>query len=57
MTNVKSFLIILLNWSTPKRITDTITIMEKIGHFLDDAVVKIYKNLKKKAIIKVNVHH
>lgn len=30
----------------PKDRADTITVMEKIGHFLDDAVAKIYKNLK-----------
>ena len=30
----------------PKEKADTITIMEKIGHFLDDAVSKIYKDLK-----------
>lgn len=41
----------------PKEKADTITIMEKIGHFLDDAVLKIYKKLKKKGIVKVNVHH
>lgn len=30
----------------PKEKTDTVTIMEKIGHFLDDAVAKKYKQLK-----------
>ena len=30
----------------PKERADTITVMEKIGHFLDDAVSKIYKNLR-----------
>ena len=30
----------------PKEKADTITIMEKIGHFLDDAVAKKYKQLK-----------
>ncbi|MEK9614619.1 MAG: amidophosphoribosyltransferase, partial [Flavobacteriaceae bacterium] len=30
----------------PKERADTITVMEKIGHFLDDAVAKIYKKLK-----------
>ena len=37
----------------PKEKADTITIMEKIGHFLDDAVSKIYKNLKKEGYNKV----
>lgn len=36
----------------PKEKADTITIMEKIGHFLDDAVSKIYKNLKKEGYSK-----
>ena len=31
----------------PKEKADTITVMEKIGHFLDDAVAKIYKTLRK----------
>ncbi|MCL8008239.1 amidophosphoribosyltransferase [Gelidibacter japonicus] len=30
----------------PKEKADTVTIMEKIGHFLDDAVAKKYKQLK-----------
>ena len=36
----------------PKEKADTITIMEKIGHFLDDAVLKIYKRLKKEGYSK-----
>ena len=36
----------------PKEKADTITIMEKIGHFLDDAVSKIYKDLKKEGYSK-----
>jgi amidophosphoribosyltransferase len=36
----------------PKEYTDTITIMEKIGHFLDDSVSKIYKQLKKEGYSK-----
>jgi len=37
----------------PKERADTITVMEKIGHFLDDAVSKIYKDLKKEGYNKV----
>ena len=37
----------------PKEKADTITIMEKIGHFLDDAVAKKYKQLKKEGYNKV----
>ena len=36
----------------PKERADTITVMEKIGHFLDDAVAKIYKKLKKEGFNK-----
>lgn len=36
----------------PKEEADTITIMEKIGHFLDDAVSKKYKQLKKEGYSK-----
>ena len=36
----------------PKEKADTITVMEKIGHFLDDAVAKIYKNLRKEGYSK-----
>ena len=38
----------------PKEKADTITVMEKIGHFLDDAVAKIYKKLKKEGFTKVD---
>ncbi|MCW5514832.1 amidophosphoribosyltransferase [Muriicola sp. Z0-33] len=37
----------------PKEMTDTITVMEKIGHFLDDAVAKIYKQIKKEGHSKM----
>jgi len=30
----------------PKEKADTVTVMEKIGHFLDDSVAKLYKKLK-----------
>lgn len=36
----------------PKEMADTITVMEKIGHFLDDAVAKIYKQIKKEGFNK-----
>ncbi|WP_431157174.1 amidophosphoribosyltransferase [Winogradskyella poriferorum] len=37
----------------PKEKADTITVMEKIGHFLDDAVGKVYKDLKKEGYSKI----
>ena len=53
MTNVKELFSNLIELGQhPKEYTDTITIMEKIGHFLDDAVSKIYKNLKKEGYNK-----
>ncbi|MCC1483352.1 amidophosphoribosyltransferase [Winogradskyella immobilis] len=53
MTNVKELFNNLIELGQhPKEYTDTITIMEKIGHFLDDAVSKIYKDLKKEGYSK-----
>jgi amidophosphoribosyltransferase len=37
----------------PKEMADTITVMEKIGHFLDDAVAKLYKQIKKEGYTKM----
>tara|TARA_R110002020_G_scaffold114593_2_gene263465 strand:- start:87126 stop:89024 length:1899 start_codon:yes stop_codon:yes gene_type:complete len=36
----------------PKELADTVTVMEKIGHFLDDAVAKLYKEIKKEGYNK-----
>ena len=36
----------------PKSKVDSVTVMEKIGHFLDDAVYKIYRDLKKEGYNK-----
>ncbi|NKI31371.1 amidophosphoribosyltransferase [Croceivirga thetidis] len=36
----------------PKEMADTITVMERIGHFLDDAVAKLYKEIKKEGFNK-----
>jgi len=36
----------------PKEKVDTVTIMERIGHFLDDAVSKLYKKAKQKGLNK-----
>ncbi|WP_452220125.1 amidophosphoribosyltransferase [Lacinutrix salivirga] len=53
MTNVKELFKNLVDLGQhPKEYTDTITIMEKIGHFLDDSVSKIYKKLKKEGYNK-----
>ena len=37
----------------PKENTDTVTVMEKIGHFLDKEVEKLYQLYKKQAISKL----
>ncbi|MCL5246462.1 amidophosphoribosyltransferase [Cellulophaga sp. 20_2_10] len=37
----------------PKEKADTVTVMEKIGHFLDDAVAKLYKQIKKEGFTKL----
>jgi len=53
MTNVKELFQNLVELGQhPKQYNDAITIMEKIGHFLDDSVSKIYKNLKKEGYNK-----
>lgn len=36
----------------PKEYTDTVTVMEKIGHFLDDEVLDLYYQFKQKGISK-----
>ena len=53
MTSVKELFQNLIDLGQhPKEYTDTITIMEKIGHFLDDSVSKIYKDLKNEGYSK-----
>ncbi|MCX2678861.1 amidophosphoribosyltransferase [Galbibacter sp. EGI 63066] len=48
MTNVNELFDNLIRLGQhPKEKADTITVMEKIGHFLDDAVSKLYKQIKK----------
>ncbi len=37
----------------PKEMADTVTVMEKIGHFLDDEVAKLYKQIKKQGYNKL----
>ena len=53
MTNSKELFNSLIELGQhPKEYTDTVIIMEKIGHFLDDAVGKMYKELKKEGLSK-----
>ncbi len=37
----------------PKEKSDTVTILERIGHFLDDAVAKLYKEIKREGYTKI----
>lgn len=53
MTNVSQLFEKLVSLGQhPKEQADTITVMEKIGHFLDDEVAKLYKKLKKEGFNK-----
>ena len=53
LTNVNQLFNNLLELGQhPKEQADTVTIMEKIGHFLDDAVSKIYKDLRNEGYTK-----
>jgi amidophosphoribosyltransferase len=36
----------------PKEMTDTVTVMEKIGHFMDDETANLYQKLKKEGYSK-----
>ena len=54
MTNVNELFDNLVQLGQhPKEKADTITVMEKIGHFLDDAVSKLYKEIKKQGFNKI----
>ncbi|HIP48908.1 MAG TPA: amidophosphoribosyltransferase [Lutibacter sp.] len=54
MTNSKQLLNDLVKIGQhPKENTDTVTVMEKIGHFLDKEVEKLYQKYKKEAISKL----
>jgi amidophosphoribosyltransferase len=54
MTNVSKLFDKLVELGQhPKERVDTVTVLEKIGHFLDDEVRKLYKKLKKEGYTKV----
>ena len=53
MTNVKELFQSLVELGQhPKEMTDTVTVMEKIGHFLDDAVTDLYQECKNEGLTK-----
>ena len=53
MTNVKELFNSLIELGQhPKEMADTVTVMEKIGHFLDDAVTDLYLDCKNEGYSK-----
>jgi amidophosphoribosyltransferase len=53
MTNVKELFQNLIDLGQhPKQMADTVTVMEKIGHFLDDEVTELYKKCKQEGYSK-----
>lgn len=53
MTNVKQLFDSLVELGQhPKELADTVTVMEKIGHFLDDAVTDLYQECKNNGLSK-----
>ena len=53
MTNVAALFDSLVELGQhPKEMTDTVTIMEKIGHFLDDEVTELYQECKNNGFSK-----
>ena len=53
MTNVKELFQNLIDLGQhPKQMADTVTVMEKIGHFLDDEVTELYKQCKNEGYSK-----
>ena len=53
MTNVQELFQSLVELGQhPKEMADTVTVMEKIGHFLDDAVTDLYQECKNEGLSK-----
>ncbi len=53
MTNVTELFNSLIELGQhPKEMADTVTVMEKIGHFLDDEVTELYQECKNKGLSK-----
>lgn len=53
MTNVKTLFENLVELGMhPKEMTDTVTVMENIGHFLDDEVLDLYQQCKNEGLSK-----
>ena len=53
MTNVKELFSSLVELGQhPKEMADTVTVMEKVGHFLDDEVTELYQECKNNGLSK-----
>ncbi len=53
MTNVKELFKSLVDLGQhPKELADTVTVMEKIGHFLDEEVTDLYQDCKNEGLTK-----
>jgi len=53
MTNVTELFQSLVELGQhPKEMSDTVTVMEKIGHFLDDEVIELYQECKNNGLTK-----
>ena len=58
MTNVDQLFDQLVDLGQhPKEKVDTVTVMEKIGHFLDEANEKLYRKFKKEGFSKKEISH
>src|SRR5690606_26690438 len=54
LTNVKELFDSLVELGQhPKELADTVTVMEKIGHFLDEEVIDLYQECKKEGFSKL----
>ncbi len=57
MTNIDELFNELLSFGQyPKEVSDTVTVMEKIGHFLDDEVQRIFDSYKKEGYSNIEIN-
>ena len=57
MTNIDELFNELLSFGQyPKEISDTVTVMEKIGHFLDDEVQTVFDHYKQKGLSNIEIN-
>ncbi len=57
MTNIDELFNELLSFGQyPKEVSDTVTVMEKIGHFLDDEVQRIFDSYKNEGFTNIEIN-